>query len=1266
MQLADERAVARGLVLDLEGLSGNVLARPRLDRLGVRDGDGEFLYIEDVSIEWNALAFLTGRVDIQNLVAAHIDMDRRPSLVAAASAGGSLPAIRISRLNVETLRLGRSVLGTESVFALSGEARLRDNGALSIEARRIDVIGDRLLADFTWQAGGDIEGDFEAELAADSPLAGLAGLSGVATSVTGRLQGGADRGSGEAAVMLADQTVSEIEIGWQDNRWSLDAYTDASRFPARLETPFDASSTARLAGSLSPLRLGSANLDGRDWQIELRPTGARQFDASLTLSREFLAILTPERLRLGQLRWDGEIDLRAGMTADGIVELSGLEAPGLVIEAAGGGLTVARRDGATTLNAELTATSIDVPDASSVPHMPWSGLTLEARHAGGIIDIPVFSLSSDLGNLTAELAIATADWTASGEAEVSIAEIARFTDRAAGPFSTRVDIAGLSPEATRLTVRANGSNLVWSDPALRPLLAEATLTGEFTTDYINWRASGLRLRGNGVLATGSISGEHASWQAALDAAITGDLDIGQASMQGGAALALEASGEGRRVDATLVVSTEQLRLAGQTLEAPRLGLELETGQQIQTAGWQFEAGTRLGQLVARGSAERASESLHVNIAEAAIGPRAFTGETVIENGDITARLDGTDWPLGDGDISQVAATARRASGAWTFGTDLTGAFREPFAVSATASFAGRELTAEMTGQWADTPIRTREPVTYRFAADGRGVLARFRVGTGRANLRWTEDRQFRVQLEDLPADLLVAPLELPDLTGRLDAEITLRERQGLWSGEASAAATQLRLRRFATAPPLSLAMQASLSDTLDAQIELSGEDLTGTMQLQRRGGPVSGLGELRADAPLSGTVTLSGPVEPLLTLILPETRQLAGQLSANLVLDGSVYRPQLEGEVRFENGRYVSEDVGVNIETIDGVARFDDGRLRIESFSARDPSGGTLTANGEAFRGENGWEADSRIEFTRFNAVRRPDLNVIVSGHSDVTLATDGVTIAGEAELNRVDARPPEASAPSFAEIEVTEINRPDGRNGNGRDRLPVRLDYRVSADDSIFISGDPFSSEWRGEWQVGGSPSDLEINGTAELISGRAFLLNRSFRLERGRVVLAGPVRSASLDLTAVHSRESLTVNARIKGPISAPALSLSSDPTLPEDEILARLLFDRNAGQLSALQTATIAAQLSGQSIFGLVGGLRRAAGLDRLDFDTTGDGEFVVTGGQRISDDVYLELESRGAALSSARLEWTLRPDFTLLSRLTGDTEGSVALRWRTEYD
>jgi translocation and assembly module TamB len=1266
MQLADSREVARGLVLDLDGLSGNVLAQPRLDRLSLSDADGEFLIVDDLHLDWNGLALLSRRVDIDALDAGRIAIARRPSLASTSSAGGGLPAIRMAQINVDTLDLAEPVIGTPARFTLTGEARMREAGVIALNARRTDVEGDRLRADIRWQAAGDLSGTFEAHLAADSPLSGLVGLDGTAASVEGAITGTAARGTGTAVIALSGREVSNLDLDWADGRWTLDADTDADRLPDRFATPFDASSTVRLSGTLSPLRLQGAEIEGRDWQISLRPTAAREFDASLSLSRAFLDTLLPDSVSADRARFNGTLDVRAGITADGVIELSRLDAPGLSAAAAGGGLTLARRNGETSLFADITATEIELPGIDALPRVDWIGLQMEARQSGDTIAIPALSLTSDVATLTAAADILMTGWTASGDMAIAVPEIAVFTDRAAGPLTAELNIATLSRRTARLTASIDAAGLAWPDPRLQPILSGSELSARLETDYDSWTLSGLRLSGDGVLATGEVSGQGANWQAALDGAVSGDVALGPAQLGGGAALALEATGEGRTANADLVITTERISLSGQTLTAPRLGLELTLGENTQTARWQLESGTRFGDLAARGTLDRSATRTQIDINEAAIGPRTFTGQASIDSGRIDARLDGRDWPLSDGDIGSLGLTVRRADESWTITGELSGAFHDPFSLSATARLENRELAADMTGAWGEIPVRTREPILFRFADDDRNVVARFRIGTGGADLRWREDSEFRLILSDLPADLLVAPFAFPDLTGRLDADITLRERQGVWSGEATARLAELHLRRLPDAPPLSLALDATLGETIDASIELTADGLTGSAQLQRRGRPVSGLGQLRDDAPLAGTVTLNGTLEPLLSLLLPETRQLGGQLDLDLQIAGTVYRPLVDGEVRLAEGRYMSENLGVNIETIEGVARFDDGRLRIDSFSARDPSGGTLTASGDIVRGETGFTADNRIEFTDFNAVRRPDLNVIVTGYSDVTLDRSGITIAGEADIDRVDARPPEASAPSFAEIEVTEINRPDGRTRNARNRLPVTLDYRVRADDSIFISGDPFSSEWRGDWHVTGAPTDLEIEGTAELIGGRAVLLNRAFRLERGRVVLDGPVRSASLDLTAVHTRENLTVNARIKGPISAPALSLGSEPTLPEDEILARLLFDQSAGQLSAFQTATIAAQLSGQSIFGLVGNLRRAAGLDRLDFNTTTDGQVVVTGGQRLSDDVYLELESRGAALSSARLEWTLTPDVTLLSRLTGDTEGSIALRWRTEYD
>ena len=73
------------------------------------------------------------------------------------------------------------------------------------------------------------------------------------------------------------------------------------------------------------------------------------------------------------------------------------------------------------------------------------------------------------------------------------------------------------------------------------------------------------------------------------------------------------------------------------------------------------------------------------------------------------------------------------------------------------------------------------------------------------------------------------------------------------------------------------------------------------------------------------------------------------------------------------------------------------------------------------------------------------------------------------------------------------------------------------------------------------------------------------------------------------------------LHGPVSAPKLTLTSSPAVPQDEILARVLFGRGLGQITAgegLQVAAAAANLAGGG-FDVLDKVRGGLGLDRLGF-------------------------------------------------------------------
>ena len=85
---------------------------------------------------------------------------------------------------------------------------------------------------------------------------------------------------------------------------------------------------------------------------------------------------------------------------------------------------------------------------------------------------------------------------------------------------------------------------------------------------------------------------------------------------------------------------------------------------------------------------------------------------------------------------------------------------------------------------------------------------------------------------------------------------------------------------------------------------------------------------------------------------------------------------------------------------------------------------------------------------------------------------------------------------------------------------------------------------------------------------------------------------------------------------------------PALPQDEVLARLIFGRSMSNLSPLQIAQLAdaaAQLAGVGgSTSLLESLRGQLGVDDLDVRTNDDGGTSVSAGKYLNDRTYFSLE------------------------------------------
>jgi translocation and assembly module TamB len=194
---------------------------------------------------------------------------------------------------------------------------------------------------------------------------------------------------------------------------------------------------------------------------------------------------------------------------------------------------------------------------------------------------------------------------------------------------------------------------------------------------------------------------------------------------------------------------------------------------------------------------------------------------------------------------------------------------------------------------------------------------------------------------------------------------------------------------------------------------------------------------------------------------------------------------------------------------------------------------------------------------------------------------------------------------------------------------------------------------------RVTGATTDLVPVGQFDLRRGRLSVLGQRIDFDEGSLQLVGNL-DPQVFLVARTVSDDVTAIVTVSGRISDLQIDFSAEPPLPQDEVLARVIFNRSADQLSPFQIAQLAAataELAGAGGGGVLSRLRGATGLDDLDVVTQEDGATALRAGRYITDDIYLDVlaGSEGETKFSVNLDVSER----ITTRATVDTEGDTTL-------
>ena len=273
----------------------------------------------------------------------------------------------------------------------------------------------------------------------------------------------------------------------------------------------------------------------------------------------------------------------------------------------------------------------------------------------------------------------------------------------------------------------------------------------------------------------------------------------------------------------------------------------------------------------------------------------------------------------------------------------------------------------------------------------------------------------------------------------------------------------------------------------------------------------------------------------------------------------------------------------------------------------------------------------------------------------------------------------PDKLPASVQEIAVIEVNAPPriaariaAQKPPPQQTVIVNLDIAVDAPQQLFVRGRGLDAELGGAIHVGGTTGKPDIDGAFKLRRGLLDIVGKRLDFTEGQLTFEGGDQiDPILDLTAVARAQDLQVTAKVEGPARAPRITLSSVPTMPEDEILARLLFGKSAGSLSPfelLQLAQATADLAGVNTGpGVLDKIRKNTGLDRLSLEQTeGAPGPSLSAGRYVAEDVYVGV-SQGAesASSAATVEIEVTPNVKVESEIGANATGKAGVNIEWDY-
>jgi outer membrane protein assembly complex protein YaeT len=327
-----------------------------------------------------------------------------------------------------------------------------------------------------------------------------------------------------------------------------------------------------------------------------------------------------------------------------------------------------------------------------------------------------------------------------------------------------------------------------------------------------------------------------------------------------------------------------------------------------------------------------------------------------------------------------------------------------------------------------------------------------------------------------------------------------------------------------------------------------------------------------------------------------------GDSSLDVTARGTVAEPILSGHVAVSDGNLVVEDPNLAAEAVNLRLDLDGNRLNISQLSAN-VNGGTLTGSGGLALAQGG-PTDVNIALQARDFAYDAPLDLRSLSDADLTVTSKGgdIVVGGQITIQESGLTGDInfdtgllATITARRQLELTPERHP----------LVERVTFNVDVDTvtPIIVDNNLAKAEVTTDLRVVGTPYEPGLLGRLEVLEGGLVTLNeRIYHVERGAITFLDDRRIyPSFDLTMTTNTGNYDVTLGVSGELNDTETTLTSNPALPEPDIMALLITGRTLEEMRGeeydVAREQVLSHLTGRVGSSLGRGIQRATGLDEV---------------------------------------------------------------------